>query len=850
MQAGIDASSLVIVCMSADYERERMAEFAFAASRGKALVFCNAGLPDYFPQSEQLLRVLGSAPWADARTSEAWASEAGERVLREQVSAALMATPLQLARSSCWWCPCFSGSPIPPAAVGRGAFAVVAAAAPATPATGGASAPLTARIGGVLLGDAEVEVPTPAMTPGKVERLLRSGGRDPAVAEAGARALVALTGGWGVKADRVAALRSAGVEYEVRCAECIACNAVETLLAGVLTHTPQVAPVEQCLVALRNIGGSLAGKGACVAAGVVGVAVRALVQSTVEEACHPGLAAAACGALRALAAHSPAGQAEALAAGAVPALVGALKKLVRTGTASGSGSGGSASPLTATGEACWVLHNIALSNAAGVHAIIEGGAVPPLVAALRLPSPPCVTAASWALTALMHDSAAGQNTATSAGAVPALVAALWAHASSAGVVEHVCGALSNLCAHNAAGKAACVSSGAVPAITAALLAHGREHAGVAEGGARALGNLTFKNTPAQEACVSAGVAARDNLTAVPALVEALEAQGATGVGIAEEACRALRNIACTAAGRVACVGAGGVQAIGRALGVHGVLVPAVAEQACRALCNITGYNPAGKEACVRHSGSGAAAVEGGGCGGVVEGIVAALAAHAASAPVAENACRALRSIAGIPSGKAACVAAGAAGALVAALDAHARAGAAAAEAPLAAAAEAAAAAVAAAAAPPSPFSCLPPSQEGEGHGGGGAAVLSAAALPPSSPSASKAFAASAAVVGCASGALGCIAALPTGADAAVEAGAVDALLAALKVYAHLEAVAEQACGALLNIGWANPANRAAMVDAGAVPLLAAAFRGHVGLARQMAHEALERLGFTDEGVRK
>ncbi len=57
-------------------------------------------------------------------------------------------------------------------------------------------------------------------------------------------------------------------------------------------------------------------------------------------------------------------------------------------------------------------------------------------------------------------------------------------------------------------------------------------------------------------------------------------------------------------------------------------------------------------------------------------------------------------------------------------------------------------------------------------------------------------------------------------------------------------VADKGSQALLQIAWSSPGHRAAAVAAGAVPVLVAAWGRHSGEARQSAHLALERLGYT------
>jgi hypothetical protein len=99
-------------------------------------------------------------------------------------------------------------------------------------------------------------------------------------------------------------------------------------------------------------------------------------------------------------------------------------------------------------------------------------------------------------------------------------------------------------------------------------------------------------------------------------------------------------------------------------------------------------------------------------------------------------------------------------------------------------------------------------------------------------------------------ALGYISLRAPGQDACVSSGAVPAVLAALKAHAGVAAVAEQGSWALLKIAWTNPSHRAAIVAAGAIPHLAAAHTAHSGRARQKAHEALDKLGYTDSGQQK
>jgi hypothetical protein len=69
---------------------------------------------------------------------------------------------------------------------------------------------------------------------------------------------------------------------------------------------------------------------------------------------------------------------------------------------------------------------------------------------------------------------------------------------------------------------------------------------------------------------------------------------------------------------------------------------------------------------------------------------------------------------------------------------------------------------------------------------------------------------------------------------------------ALRAHPSVAAVAEHVCGALWNIS-GLPAGKVASVSAGAVPVLAAAFKTHEGKVREFAHGALSNLGFSDSG---
>ena len=91
-----------------------------------------------------------------------------------------------------------------------------------------------------------------------------------------------------------------------------------------------------------------------------------------------------------------------------------------------------------------------------------------------------------------------------------------------------------------------------------------------------------------------------------------------------------------------------------------------------------------------------------------------------------------------------------------------------------------------------------------------------------------------------------IAATLAGKKASVAEGAVPAIVAALK--AHPSEVAISASGALWYLAKDYPNGMSAVIAAGAVPLLTTVFASHDDEhARNMAHYALNELGYNDNG---
>ncbi len=171
-----------------------------------------------------------------------------------------------------------------------------------------------------MIGRAAVEIPTAQMSPARVVELLRAGGEDARVAQQGATALVALSGGRGLRADRVAALTAIGEDYEARCQNCVDLGAVGCLVAALRTHASVPAVAEEACSVLCNIAGIPAGQDACVSEG----AVPAIVAALRAHPSVPAVAQCASQALLNIGWTNPSHRAAIVAAGAVPLLAAAF----------------------------------------------------------------------------------------------------------------------------------------------------------------------------------------------------------------------------------------------------------------------------------------------------------------------------------------------------------------------------------------------------------------------------------------------------------------------------------------------------------------------------------------------
>lgn len=297
--------------------------------------------------------------------------------------------------------------------------------------------------------------------------------------------------------------------------------------------------------------------------------------------------------------------------------------------------------------------------------------------------------------------------------------------------------------------------------------------------------------------------------AVPEIIAAIKVHA--GVErVAEEACLALRNInSVFDPAKEACLDFGAVPVIVAVLNTHSGF--ATTQYALRVLENIAAIDR-GKEACID----------------AIPAIVSTIRVYSGVSEVATRACCALINISSIGRGEDACVASGAIPAIVIALKA-----------------------------------LLSDAKFTEmacgtlctfaSNGPGENACLECGAIPVI-VAAVNTHVGLAGVTHKACGMLCIISTSGPGKEACVASGAISAIVGVLRAQVgpvwHTGNVVAQACKALFNIGSDSPTHSAAIVAAGAVPLLAAACTAHSGSTRAQAHAALEKLGYTDAGVKK
>ena len=283
------------------------------------------------------------------------------------------------------------------------------------------------------------------MTAGQSVERMRAAPGDVRLAEAGASALVARTGG---RDDD-----PSGVDVEARCAECVAGGAVEALMDALVRHALSAEVAEQSCWALRNLAASSAGKAACAAAGTLPVLLAAFhahcdargitkwgLGALVHSAAPPAPGAEPC-------VFSTSSQLE---AGAVPALAACL----------------TADAVEVVWGACSALLCIAISSVNGHQACVA--AIPALVACLQHTLAGVVQEACSALGCIAEfgSSNSGRDACVAAGAIPALVSVLHIHAGAERVVGEAADVLRYIARSD---PGACVP--ATPALVSALKAH-------------------------------------------------------------------------------------------------------------------------------------------------------------------------------------------------------------------------------------------------------------------------------------------------------------------------------------------------------------------------------------------
>ncbi len=352
----------------------------------------------------------------------------------------------------------------------------------------------------------------------------------------------------------------------------------------------QVACFELRGLALRHEG-----RAAAVAAGAVPAVVAALRAHAKEK---PYVAKAACNAIENFACSGE-GLAACLAAGAVPACVAALL-----------GAHAERGRDRVCEAACHALGRIARSNE-GRAACLTAGAAPAVVAPLvPVGAHACdedlTAAALVALTNFAFRSDEGAAACVAAGAVPAIVASLEAPTAACTALFHI--------VQCAEGKAACISAGAVPAIVGVSEVSGaalwvlRDVSRSAEGAAACvaalLPTLRYGSHLAALRFVAHTAEGRSAILAadaIPLVISALgggagAASAALG-GCAEAACAALRDIADSTRGRAACLSAGAAPAVVAALRAGAGGDAGACRAACGALRNFA-RSAAGRAACL------------------------------------------------------------------------------------------------------------------------------------------------------------------------------------------------------------------------------------------------------------
>jgi hypothetical protein len=210
------------------------------------------------------------------------------------------------------------------------------------------------------------------------------------------------------------------------------------------------------------------------------------------------------------------------------------------------------------------LARLARHSAACGAAARDAGALHALVAAMRAHprDAPAVGEACAALQALGSGDAAAQRAAGAAGGIEAILDVLRAHAAHEGVSLAACDALSALLSDCAANATRACAAGALAPLTAALRTHGPRDRDVALRSCRALTLLIVRN--ADEADRLATLPPAHVLAAIRAVVAVMDARPADAQLLNEGAC-ALNWLVDTSERRRFAGAAGAVRALVRAL---------------------------------------------------------------------------------------------------------------------------------------------------------------------------------------------------------------------------------------------------------------------------------------------
>ena len=421
-------------------------------------------------------------------------------------------------------------------ALGEGQRELLTKAPSALPLVLKLAGQLAGRSKGELLEEAEAltTLPHGNMTIAQVLAQMQAGQGDARVAEAGAQALVTLTGGAGLMAERrEALLRQVHANIEARSQECIDCGGTEVLTAILKTHVDIAGVARYGCIALKNILSSPAAQERCVA--TAAPAIVAVLNAHPRDA---DIAQYGSWALWSLAANT--GNSACVSAGAVQAVVAALNTHVDVvGVAS---------------FCCRALMNLARSGN-GQDACLQGGAVPAVIAALvaHMRVADVAEYGCGALGKFTEYSDAAINKSVAAGAVQAVLTALSVHSGAEGVAINGCAALANFAAMGSTrDEGVFVSIDAVPAVLGSLTAHA-SGAGVAKMASMALSSISSISPSHRDAIISAG--------AVPLLAAAFVTHSGDVRASVHEA---LAKLGYTGAGkRGAEVGQGGAQGASR-----------------------------------------------------------------------------------------------------------------------------------------------------------------------------------------------------------------------------------------------------------------------------------------------